>query len=599
MTVLTRTLHAVALCLGLAAMPSVADPAHRIAMHGVPALPPDFPHLPHANPEAPKGGTFTFGIVGGFDSLNPFILRGRVPGEVRAHTFESLMGRNWDEPFTLYGLLAESVEISDDRQTVSFTLRPEARFSDGAPVTVEDVLWSMETLAAVGRPNFATVWRKVAAAEQTGPRSLRFRLTGGDREAAMILGLVPVLRKARFAERDLAEPTLEPLVGTGPYVITDLEAGRFLELTRNRDYWGRDLPFNAGQHNFDTIRVEFFRDGNALFDALRAGQVSLFRETDAARWQTAYGFDAVRQGLIERVEIPHGRPTGMNGFVFNIRNPLFADIRVREALTLAFDFEWINRTLFEGAFARIESYFDNSPLAHDGAAAGREAAILAPFADRLPQGALAATVAQPVSDGSGRNRRNLRDAAMLLEEAGWRLDGGALRDGEGRRFAFEILLGSSANERIAGIFRDALTTLGIDATVRTVDSAQYQARIAEYDFDMIVNRWGLSLSPGNEQRFYWGSESAATPGTRNYMGVEEPAIDAAIDAMLAARELDDFEAAVRALDRVLTAGRYVIPFWYAPTSRIAHDARLAFPDYTPLYGDWIGWAPEVWWWEGE
>jgi peptide/nickel transport system substrate-binding protein len=597
MTLLTRTLQAVVVSLGLWALPVAAQPVHGIAMHGDPALPAGFKHLPQANPDAPRGGTFAFGVVGGFDSLNPFILRGRTPGEVRAHTFESLMGRNWDEPFTLYGLLAESVEVSDDRQTVGFTLRPEARFSDGTPVTVEDVLWSMETLAAVGRPNFGTIWRKVESAEQTGPRSMRFRLTDGDREAAMILGLVPVLKKAQFEERDPGEPTLEPIIGTGPYTITDLEAGRYLELTRDPDYWGRDLPFNAGQNNFETIRVEYYRDGNALFNALRAGQVSLFRETDAARWQTAYDFEAVRQGRIELVEIPHGRPTGMTGFVFNTRNPLFADIRVREALTLAFDFEWINATLFDGAFARIGSYFDNSPLAHEGAAEGREAEILAPFAADLPPDTLERAVTQPESDGSGRNRRNLRRAAMLLEDAGWRLEGGTLRDAQGRPFAFEILLGSSAHERVAGVFRDALETLGIDATVRTVDSAQYQARIGAYDFDMIANRWGLSLSPGNEQRFYWGAESAGTPGTRNYMGVQEPAIDAAIDAMLAARALDEFQAAVRALDRVLTAGRYVIPFWYAPTSRIAHDARLAFPAYTPLYGDWIGWAPEVWWWD--
>jgi peptide/nickel transport system substrate-binding protein len=589
---LAVVLGLVALIMGTAA---AAAPRHGIAMHGEPALPPGFAHLPHAEPTAPKGGTFVFGTSGGFDSLNPFILRGRAPAEIRAHTIESLMARNWDEPFALYGLLAESIETSDDRRTITFTLRPEARFADGSPVTVQDVVWSMRTLAEKGRPNFANIWRKVGTVEFPGERQVRFTLTEEDREAPLILGLVPILSEASFAGRDLGEPSMAPILGSGPYTVAAVEAGRFIELRRNPDWWGRDLPVNRGSNNFDVIRVEYFRDASALFDALKAGQISLYRETDPQRWATAYDFPAIAEGRLVRAEIPHGRPTGMHGFVFNTRNPLFADLRVRQALGLAFNFEWINQTLFGGAFARIESYFANSPLAHGGAAAGRERAILEPFAASLPPGTLDGTAGQPAGEPDPRNRRALRDAARLLEAAGWTARDGRLRDAAGNPFAFEILLGTASDERIAGIWRDALATLGIDVSVRTVDSAQYQARLTDYQFDVIVNRWGLSLSPGNEQRLYWGSAGRAQPGTRNYMGVDSPAVDAAIDALLSARDLPDFQAAARALDRVLTAGHWVIPFWFAPTSRIVHDARLRHPARLPLYGDWIGWAPELWW----
>jgi len=570
-------------------------PAYGIAMHGAPALPPDYAHLPYANPDAPRGGEIVFGVVGGFDSLNPFVIRGRAPGEVRALTVESLMGRSWDEPFTLYGLLAETIETPQDRSWVAFTLRPEARFSDGAPVTVEDVLWSMETLAAKGLPNFRTVWDRVARAAQTGPRSLRIDFTEPDREAPLILGLAPILKKAQWAGRDFAAPTLEPITGSGPYVVSAAEPGRSLTLRRNPDYWGRDLAFNAGRNNADTIRVEYFRDANAHFDALKAGVVNFYRDADPTRWREGYGFAAAAQGRIVRAEIPHSRPTGMYGFVFNTRRAPFDDLRVRRALSLAFNFDWINKTLFDGAYARITSYFDNSPLRHHGRAEGRERAILAPHAGALPEGALDETQGPPSDDADPRNRHNLRRAARLLETAGWRVVDGVLRNAAGAPFAFEILLDSSADEKIAGVYREALATLGIRVDMRLVDSAQFQARRTGYDYDMIVNRWGLSLSPGNEQRFYWGRAGVDEPGTRNYMGADNPAIEASVDALLAAQDVADFEAAVRALDRTLTSLSYVVPFWYAPVSRIAHDAALRFPERLPLYGDWIGWAPEVWW----
>ena len=588
-----RAFAAALLAAGLLAAQASAAPEHGIAMHGAPELPPDFEHLPYADPDAPEGGRIVFGATGGFDSLNPWLVTGRAPWEVRAHTVESLMGRNWDEPFALYGLLAETIDTSLDRAWVEFTLRPEARFSDGSQVTVEDVIWSMRTLAKEGRPNFRAVWRKVSTVEQTGPLSVRFTFSAPDREAPLIIGLAPVFKRAQFEERPFGEPSLEPIIGSGPYVVDSFEPDRFLSLRRDPAYWGRHLPFNVGRNNLDEIRVEYFRDGAALVDAFRAGEITFFREADPGRWREGYGF--VEDAPITRSSIPHSRPSGMYGFVFNTRRPPFDDIRVRRALTLAFDFAWINRTMFDGAYERIESYFHNSPLAHEGPAEGMEREILAPHAEAMPEGAIDREWTPPDSDGSPRNRRNLRRAARLLEEAGWTVRDGALRNAAGAPMAFEILLRSVNEERIAGVYRDALATLGVDATLRTVDSAQYQARRTGYDYDMIVNRWGLSLSPGNEQRFYWGRDGVEQPGTRNYMGVDSPAVEAAIDALLAARREQDFAAAARALDRALSHGVYVVPFWFQRQSWIAHDAALRYPDRIPLYGDWIGWAPDVWW----
>jgi peptide/nickel transport system substrate-binding protein len=579
------------LVTGLTA-PALAGPAHGVAMHGDPALPADFDAFPYVRPDAPKGGRFVIGATGGFDSLNPFVLKGRAPWEIRAHTVESLMARNWDEPFALYGLLAETIETPPDRSWVAFTLRPEARFSDGSPVTPEDVLWSMETLAAVGRPNFRAVWSKVAAAEIIGPRTLRVAFAEPDREAPLILGLTPVLKRGQA----LAEAGMTPLIGSGPYVVDSAEPGRALVLRRDPDWWGGDVPAMRGQNNLDEIRVEYFRDANALRDAFRAGVTDFIREGDAAVWEQGYGFDRIATGAAVKAEIPHGRPSGLEGFVFNARRAPFDDIRVRRALTLAFNWEWANATLLGGVQRRIRSPFDNSPLRHEGPADGAERAILAPFVDALPDGALDGGWAPPeAAPDDLRNRRNLRDAARLLADAGWSVRDGALRDGAGRPFAFEILLGASTHERVAAAWTDALATLGIVARVRTVDAAQYQARLTDYDFDVIVNRWAMSLSPGNEQRLYWGRDGVATPGTRNYAGVDSPAVEAAIDALLSATDRAAFEGAARALDRALAHGVHVAPFGYDPVSRIAHDAGLRRPDRVPLYGDWIGWAPEVWW----
>ncbi len=577
-----------------------AESAHGIAMYGDPALPPDFVSLPYANPDAPKGGRIVFGEPGGFDSLNPHILKGNYPWGVRAHVFESLMGRNWDEPFTLYGLLAESVDTGPNREWVSFTLRPEARFSDGTPVTVADVLWSFETLGTQGHPRYHGAWAKVAEARATGPRTVRFDFNEDDRELPLILGLGPILQKAQWEGKDFAQSGLTVPIGTSPYVINSFEPGRYLSLTRNPDYWGNDLPFNRGRNNLDEIRYEFFGDGDVVFESFRGGLVTSIRETNAAKWDTAYDFPAVANGQIVKSEIPHKRPSGMKGLVFNTRRPIFADWRVRDALIYAFNYEFVAATLTGSNDPRIASYFSNAPLGmRPGPADARVHALLAPFADELTPDALDA-YALPVSNGRESNRKNLRIALAQLEAAGWAVaDDGVLRDADGTAFTFEILINQGATEigQIVDIYVEALKRLGITPTITAIDSAQFNERKSTFNFDMTYFRVDLSLSPGNEQTLYWGAASADAPGARNLMGVKSKAIDTMIHTMLSAKSQDDFVAATRALDRALTTGRYVIPFWYSSISRIAHSAQLKYPTTIPLYGDWIGFQPDVWWFE--
>jgi peptide/nickel transport system substrate-binding protein len=573
---------------------AAAEPAHGIAMHGAPALAPGFTHLPYAYPDAPKGGRVVFGEVGGFDSLNPYVLKGRAPWGVRAHTVESLMARSQDEPFTLYGLLAESVEAPPDRSWVEFTLRPEARFSDGSPVTVEDVIWSLETVATEGHPAYRNGWDAVGSVVRTGPRSLRISFTQPNRELALIMGMRPILKRTEWEGRDFSRSTLTPITGSGPYVVDGFEPGRFIAFRRNPAYWGDALAVNRGLNNFDEIRYEYYRNSEALWAAVKTGEVSVFNDTDVVRWVSGYDFPAALDGQLTRGEIAHGRPTGMHGFVFNTRRPMFADRRVREALALSFDWEWVNQRLFRGQYQRITSYFANSALGFDGPATGRELALLAPFVSSLPEGTLSAGWRPPASDGSGRDRANLRAAAGLLEAAGWDVDGPVRRNAAGEPFSFEILVASTEDETLAALWSSALARLGIEARVRLVDNAQYIARRRDYDYDMTVNRWYLSLSPGVEQRLYFGAAGRTDPGTRNYMGVADPAVEAAIDSLLAAENREDFESSVRALDRVLSAGIYVIPFGYLPTDRIAWQRGYARPERGALYG----WRPEVWWWEG-
>lgn len=567
-------------------------------MYGEPALPPDFVSLPYANPDAPKGGRIVFGNTGGFDSLNPFVQKGTSPWQLQFWSYESLMGRSWDEPFTLYGLLAESIRTADDRSWVEFTLRPEARFSDGSTVTVEDVIWSYTTLGTEGHLRYRGLASQIEEIRQTGPRSVRISFDTDDRELALIAGMRPILKKAQWQNRDFTASGLDNIpIGTGAYVISDFEAGRHVTLRRNPDYWARDLPFRRGTQNFDELRIEFYGDETVLFEAFKAGELTAIREFNAQKWGSQYDFPAVQRGDVIKSEIPHQRPSGMTGFVMNSRRAPFDDWRVREAMLLAFNFEYINDTVTGGAQPRITSYFSNSDLSmQPGPAEGQVRDFLKPYADDLLPGALEG-YALPISDGTARNRKNLRRAVELLSAAGWTVQDGTLRNADGARFSFDVLLrqGDGVNQTVIEIYSRALARLGIDVTVNTVDDAQYAARVDQHDFDMTTFRRELSLSPGNEQRLYWGSDGVDLPGTRNLMGVASAAVDGLIDRMLATESRDDFTAAVRALDRVLTSGRYVIPIWQYDVGRIAHARQLKYPDRLPIYGDRTGFLPDVWW----
>ncbi len=600
---LTRFARATVFCAVLSAPAAWAEPSHGIAMYGEPQLPPDFVSLPYAYPDAPKGGRIVTGEVGSFDSLNPHIRKGSVPWQLRFLAYESLMGRNWDEPFALYGVLAETIEVGPNREWVEFTLRPEARFSDGSPVTVEDVMWSYETLGTEGHPRYASLWSKIGSMEQTGERSIRFEFNTEDRELALLVGMRPILKKAQWEGRDFTDSGFDVIpISSAPYVIDDFEAGRFVSLRRNPDYWGDGVvPFMRGQANLDEIRMEFYGDGTAQFEAFKAGALTSNREFNVEKWETQYDFPAIDRGDVVKSIIPHQRPSGMTGFVMNTRRDVFKDWRVRDAMLHAFNFEYINEAMTGSRQPRITSYFSNSVLSMaDGPAEGMVRDFLEPFADDLLPGALEG-YSLPESDGTLRNRANIARATELMAEAGWTVQDGTMKNAEGEPFTFEIVLkqGSSENEAIIDLFTAALERLGIQPTVTTIDSAQYAERETNYDFDMTYYRRGLSLSPGNEQRLYWGCDGVEAPGTRNYMGVCSPAAEAMIDRLLNSESRDEFLAATRALDRVLTSGRYVIPIYQWNISRIAHVKELKYPDTLPIYGDWIGWQPDVWWYEEE
>ena len=579
---------------------AAADPMHGISMYGEPSLQQDFDSLPYVNPEAPKGGEITLGNTGGFDSLNPFVAKGTSPWQLPFFTHESLMGRSWDEPFSLYGLLAESIETDSERSWVEFNLRETARFSDGTPVTVDDVIFSFELLGTKGHPKYRGLYSQIAKITQTGPHKVRFDFEGDNRELALLVGMRPILSRAQWEGKDFANaPLAEVPLGTGPYVVSDYQAGRHVTLTRNPDYWGADIPFRRGTNNYDRIRLDFYGDGNVLFEAFKAGQISAVREFNAETWATQYDFPAITRGDIVKSTFPHAKPSGMTGFVMNTRKAPFDDMRVREAMIQAFNFEYISETLTGGALARISSYYANSSLAMEpGAAPPAVAALLAPYGDALPPDTLEG-YALPQADGSARNRAGIRAAMAALQEAGYSAADGVMRGPDGAPLSFRILLpkGNRENIAIAELYIQALDRLGIRAAIETVDDAQFVSRTAEFDFDMTFFRVALSLSPGTEQRYYWGSAAADQPGSRNLMGVKSPAIDAMIDTMLSAREAEDFTAATRALDRLLISGRYVIPFWQFDEGLIAHDRRMKYPDRIPLYGDGPNFMPEVWWWD--
>ncbi|MDB5548859.1 MAG: extracellular solute-binding protein family 5 [Tardiphaga sp.] len=549
--------------------------------------------MPYVNPDAPKGGRLVQGLLGTFDSLNPMIVKGLPVQKVRGYVIESLMIRSEDEAFTLYGLLAESVETDDARSFVTFRIHPNARFSDGQPVTADDVVFSWALLRDKGRPSHRGYYSKVARADALDARTVRFDFGGApDRELPLILGLMPVLPKHAIDPDTFEQTSLKPPLGSGPYRVTEVRPGASVTLVRDPDYWGRDLPVNRGLWNFDEIRLDYYREANGAFEAFKRGLYDIRVEHEPLRWHSGYDFPAARGGEVIRDTIKTGLPQPSEYLVFNTRRAQFADIRVRRGLTLLFDFEWINRNYFFDLYTRAAGFFAGSELsAYKRPADARERALLAPYAASIPEPVMDGSYRLPEGDGSGRDRDALRAALDLFAQAGFKLDGKLLRDAKGKPLSFELLVTTRDQERIALAYQRDLKRAGIALNVRLVDAVQFDQRRISFDFDMIQNRWDQSLSPGNEQAFYFGSEAADAHGSRNYMGAKDPAIDAMIAALLTARDQSDFVPAVRALDRALIAGAYAIPVYNVGEQWIARWNRIEKPTATAL----SGYLPETWW----
>ena len=603
-TVLKRRLATVfmaALGLGLIPQVAVSAPMHGIAMIGEPALPADFTHLPYANPDAPKGGRITYGVVGTFDSMNSFIVQGGTTSArgLRDPVFgnlvyESLLERSNNEAFTLYGLLAESVETPPDRSWVEFTLNPLAKFSDGQPVTVDDVIFSMEILRDKGRPNYQAYYSKIDSIERVGERGVRFNIASADdRELPLILGLMPILPKHAVNPDTFDKSTLTPPIGSGPYVITAVDAPNSLVYRRNPDYWAKDLPIKRGLDNYDEIRIEYYRDANTMFEAFKKGLFQVNPEGDPAQWSIGYDFPAARDGRVVKETIRTGTPKGMSGLVFNTRRPVFADVAVRKALAKLFDFGWVNKNLYYDAYERAAGYFNDSELSSIGVpASDREKELLAPFPGVVDPVVMEGAYRPATSDSSGGDRKVLRETLSDLQAAGYALTNNQLvKTATGEPLAFEIMVTTKEDERLALAYQRTLERIGIRATIRNVDAAQYQQRRQSFDFDMIRNTWGVSLSPGNEQLNRWSSAVADQQGSFNYPGASQPAIDAMIQAMLSATSSEDFVAAVRALDRVLISGYYVVPLFYLPEQWIARWTTVEHPQEPAL----TGYQLPTWW----
>ena len=584
-----RFLLGAALALaGAAAMAGeVGPPAGAIAMHGEPALPPDFDHLPYVNPQAPRGGTLNLAYLGAFDSLNPYNVKALSTAQgLIGNVYQSLMTRSANEPFTLYGLIAKSIETDAQRDEVVFHLDPAARFSDGAPITSADVVFSFRLLKAKGRPQQRAAFSLVKSIEAPDDWTVRYDLSGAnDRELPLTLAIMPVLSRAHTDAEHFEDQTLEIPVGSGPYRVAEVKPGERLVLERDPNYWAKDLPISRGLHNFDRIRIDYYRDATAMFEAFKAGLIDYRVEDDTNRWRNEYDFPAAKDGRIVKAAIPSGLPKGVSGFAFNTRRPVFADARVREALASMFDFEWINANLFGGAYKRSEGFFDDSELSSIGRPASqRERELLKPYLGAVRDDVMEGAWRAPVSDGSGRDRAIAKRALDELALAGYSLRDGRLVDAHGAPLAFEILVRNRDEERLALAYARNLARIGVAANVRLVDEVQFQRRRTRFDFDMMIGAWIASPSPGNEQRGRWSSAAADAEGAYNIAGVRSPAIDAMIAAILAAKSQEDFVAAVRALDRLLISGFYIVPLYYSPEQWIAYSAKLGRPDQTPLFG---------------
>lgn len=580
------------------------DFRHALTLFQDVKYPADFRHFDYVNPAAPKGGRVRFGLVGSFDNLNPYTFKGEAASAVRNDT---LLTSALDEPSTEYGLVASGVWHPEDRSMVVFRLRPEARFHDGKAMTAEDVIWSMQALREAN-PFYNAYYKNISKAEQTGEHEVTFTFSQkGNRELPLITGQLPVLPKhwwtgtdAKGKPRNIQDTSFEVPLGSGSYVVEDVKPGTSIRLKRVADYWGKDLPVNVGQDNFDAIEYIYFRDANVAFEAFKGDQYDWRTETSSKMWATGYDFPAVTSGKVIKEEIKLRQVEGMQAWALNIRRPKFQDVRVRQALNLAFDFEWANQNLFYGQYTRSRSFFNNSEMEAKGLPTEQELALLTPLKDQLPPEVFTAEFANPLNDTPQNKRKNLREAAKLLSEAGWSItqDGGrnVLKNAKGEQLTVEFLLDSPLFERIALPYQQSLELLGIGVSIKTVDSAQYERRTQTFDYDIVVGNWGQSLSPGNEQRDFWGSEAAKRNGSRNLIGIENKAIDSLIETLIFAPDRDSLVTASKALDRALIWNHYVVPMWYIDYDRTARWDRFGRPEKLP---DLSTGFPSIWWWDEE
>lgn len=583
--------------------PALADQQrhHALSLIGAPKYPAGFSHFAYVNPNAPKGGKVRLSAIGSYDSLNPFVLKG-VAARGSGLIYDSLMDGSLEEPSTAYGLIAEYVTYPEDFSSATFKLREGARWHDGKPISVEDVIFSLQTLKSKGHPFYGKYYKNVIRAEKSGPREVTFTFdVKGNRELPLIVGELTILPKHYWTGkdedgtlRDFSKTTLTPPLGSGPYRITDVKAGRSLTVERVKDYWARDLPVKLGQNNFDEIRYEYYRDSTVAFEAFKADRLDYFNESSSKNWATGYDFKAVRNEWIRRelIELKRGQP--MQAFVFNTRREKYKDARVRRAFSYAFDFEWANKNLFYGQYKRITSYFQNTELASSGLPEGAELEILNAVKGQVPEDVFTKPYSNPASDGSGSIRKNLREAIRLFKAAGWNVKDRKLLNAKGEQMEADFLLVSPLFERIVQPYMRNLERLGIKTSLRVVDVPQYRRRLDKFDFGIIVGNFGQSQSPGNEQRNFWGTASADENGSRNLIGIKDPAIDKLIDKIIFAKDRPQLVAATNALDRVLLWNHFVIPQWYAPFSRVAYWSRFGRPEKLPAQS--VGF-PTIWWWD--
>ena len=566
--------------------------SHAIAMHGEPKYSYTFKHLDYVNPDAPKGGKVIFSSTGSYDSFNPFILKGTAAAGI-GNLYETLTTNSSDEAFSEYGLIAETIEWPDDRSWVAFTIRNEAVWHDGKKITPEDVVWTFNKLMEKGHPFYKYYYGDVLEVIKINNKKVRFNFKGNTNlELPLIVGQLPVLPKHYWKDKNFEETSMDIPVGSGPYKIKDFDPGRSITYELNTNYWAKNIPIKKGTENFGIIRYEYYKDRSIEREAFKSGDIDFFSENSSKEWATSYEVPALKNNLLKKKLIEHQNPQGMQGFVFNTRKDIFKDRRVREALSYAFDFEWTNKNLFYGAYKRTNSFFENSELASSGLPSGKELDYLTPYMDVLPKEIFTKEYNPPKTDASGFMRLELKQASILLQNSGWELINGILTHKRlGKKFEFEILLVSPAFERIVLPFKDNLEKLGINVNIRTIDSAQYQNRLDSFDFDMIVSTFSQSLSPGNEQKNFWGSDAATTNGSRNIIGIKDWVIDSLIDKVISSTSREDLIHSTRALDRVLLWSHYVIPQWHIAAYRTLYWDIFDKPKVRPKYS--LG--TNTWW----